>query len=81
MALIWKKGYFIFFIYQESVTKNSFSSYLNHIHTCILLTLLTLFCLTNFEKNKQIRIYQVWFHFGMIPGGDSYSRHFKTINK
>ena len=30
---------------------------------------------------KKIRIYQVWFVFGMIPGVDSYSRHFATINK
>ena len=29
---------------------------------------------------KKIRIYQVWFLFGMIPGVD-YSRHFGTINK
>ena len=36
------------------------------------------FGLTNFEK---IRIYQVWFLFGMSPGVDSYSRHFGTINK
>ena len=36
------------------------------------------FCLTNFEK---IRIYQVWFLFGMSPGVDSYLRHFGTINK
>ena len=30
---------------------------------------------------KKIRIYQAWFLFGMIPGVDSYSRHFGTINK
>ena len=30
---------------------------------------------------KKIRIYQVWFLFGVIPGVDSYSRHFGTINK
>ena len=36
------------------------------------------FCLTNYEK---IRIYQVWFLFGMIPGVDFYSRHFGLINK
>ena len=29
----------------------------------------------------KIRIYQVWFLFGMSPGVDSYSRHFGTINK
>ena len=33
---------------------------------------------------KKTRIYQVWFLFGMfgvIPGVDSYSCHFGTINK
>ena len=30
---------------------------------------------------KKIRIYQVWFLFGLIPGVDFYSRHFGTINK
>ena len=30
---------------------------------------------------KKIRIYQVWFLFGMIPGVDSYSRYFGTIIK
>ena len=36
------------------------------------------FCITKFEK---IRIYQVWFRFGVIPGVDSYLRHLGTINK
>ena len=35
------------------------------------------FCLTNFEKNTNLS----WFLFGMIPGVDSYSRHFGIINK
>ena len=30
---------------------------------------------------KKIRIYQVRFLFSVIPGVDSYSRHFGTINK
>ena len=33
------------------------------------------------QKQKQKRIYQVWFLFGMSPGVDFYSRHFGTINK
>ena len=33
------------------------------------------------KKKKENRIYHVWFLFGMIPGVDSYSRHFGTINK
>ena len=58
MALIWKKGYIwptfhIFLVTRESY-KNSFSTYLTHIYTCILLTLLTFFCPTNFEKNMNL---------------------------
>ena len=81
MALIWKKGYFwptfhIFKLPGESY-KNSFSTYFTHIQ--VFCSPYWLFCLTNFEK--KIRIYQLWFLFGVIPGVDSYSRHFWTINK
>ena len=78
-----KKGlfltYFSHFLVTRESYKNSFRTYLTHIRTCILLTLLT-FCLTNFEK-KKIQIYQVRFLFSVIPGVDSYLRHFGTINK
>ena len=67
---------FTFFSHQGKVMK--IPIYLTHIHTCILLTLLTFFALPILKK---IRIYQVWFLFGMSPGVDSYSRHFGTINK
>ena len=82
MALIWKKGYFwptfhIFYSPGKSY-KNSFSTYLTHIHTRILLTLLTFFALPILKK---IPIYQIRFLFGMSPSVDSYSRHFGTINK
>ena len=30
---------------------------------------------------KKIRIDQVWFLFGVIPGVDSHSHNFETINK
>ena len=69
---------FTFFSHQGKVTKNSFSTYLTHIHTHILLTLFTFFALPILKK---IQIYQVRFLFGMSPGVDSYSRHFGTINK
>ena len=69
---------FTFSSHQGKVTKNSFSTYLTHIHTHILLTLLTFFALPILKK---IRIYQVRFLFGMSPGVDSYSCHFGTINK
>ena len=82
MALIWKKKaifdlLFTFFSHQGKL-QNPFSTYLTHIHTCILLTLLTLFALPILKK---IWIYQVWFLFGMSPSVDSYSCHFGTINK
>ena len=69
---------FTFFSHHGKVAKNSFCTYLTHIHTRILLTLLTLFALPILKK---IRIYQVRFLFGMSPGVDSYSRHFGTINQ
>ena len=56
MALIWKKkGYFdlLFpFLVTRGSYKKSFSTYLTHIHTCILLTLLTFFALPIFKKKK-----------------------------
>ena len=71
---------FTFFSHQGKLQNlyNSLSTYLTHIHTRILLTLLTLFALPILKK---IRIYQVRFLFGMSPDVDSYSRHFGTINK
>ena len=68
---------FTFLVTRESY-KNSFSTYLTHIHTHILLTLLTVLALPILKK---IRIYQIRFLFGMSPGVDFYSRHFRTINK
>ena len=64
-----KKGLFLthfshFLVTRESY-KNSFSTYLTHIYTRILLTLLTFFALPILKK---IRIYQVRFLFGMSPG-------------
>ena len=71
---------FTFFSYQGKVTKNpSARISLTYIYFAHPIDLFKLFCLTNFEK--KIRIYQVRFLFGMIPGVDSYSRHFETINK
>ena len=81
IGLIWKRVIFdllfTFFGHREKLQK--FLQHLSHSHTCILLTLLT-FCLTNFEGKKN-RFYQVCFLFGVIPGVDSYSRHFGTTNK
>ena len=80
--LKWKKGYFdlpfTFFSYKGKLQK--FLQHISHSHTYMYfahpIDLLALPIL-----KKKIRIYQVWFLFGMIPGVDSYSRHFGTINK
>ena len=71
----------LLFTYFSHQGKDSSSTYLTHIHTCILLTLLPIFFLFTLPVLKKIRIYQLWFLFGMSPGVDSYSRHFGTINK
>ena len=55
------------FSYQGKLQK--FLQHIAHSHTRILLTLLTFFCLTNFEK---IQIYQVRFLFSMSRGVDSF---------
>ena len=71
--------YFSHFLVTRESYKNSFSIYLKHIHTRILLTLLT-FLPYQFWK-KQYEILDIRFLFGISPGVDSYSRHFGTINK
>ena len=76
-----KWGYFdllfTFFSHQGKLQK--FLQHKSHAHTRILLTLFTSFASPILKKT--VRIYQVWFLFGMIPGVDSYSHHFGTINK
>ena len=63
-----KGGYFdlLFtrFSHQGKRHKNCFSTYLTYIHTRILLTLLTFFALPILQK---LRIYRVWFLFGVSP--------------
>ena len=57
MALIWKKRLFLTYLSHFLVTRENYkkflSTYLTHTHTRILLTLLTFFCLTNFEKKYE----------------------------
>ena len=82
MALIWKRGfwtYFSHFLVTRESYKNSFSTYLTHIHTYMYFAHpINFFALPILKK---IRIYQVWFLFGVIPGVDSYSRHFVIDNE
>ena len=68
---------FTLFSHQGKLQK--FLQHISHSHTYTYFAHPIDFCChTNFEK---IRIYQVRFLFGMIPGVDSYSRYFGTINK
>ena len=51
-----KKGiltYFSHFLVTRESYKNSFNTYLTHIHTCILLTLLTFFALPILKKKYE----------------------------
>ena len=69
---------FTLFSHQGKLQK--FLQHISHSHTYTYFAHpIDIFALTVLEK--KLRIYQVWFLFGMIPGVDSYSRHFGTINK
>ena len=77
-----KKGLFLTYFSHFLVTREKLQKFLQHIshsHTYTYFAHpIDFFRLTNFEK---IRIYQLWFLFGMSPGVDSYSHHFGAINK
>ena len=77
-----KKGLFLTYFSHFLVTREKLQKFLQHIshsHTYTYFAhSIDFFCLTNVEK---IRIYQIRFLFGMSLGVDSYSRHFRTINK
>ena len=54
--------YFSYFSKQGKVTKNSFSTYLTHIHTRILLTLLTFFASPMLKKNTNLSdMVSLWY--------------------
>ena len=83
MALIWKKGLFLTYFSHFLVTKKNAKNPLAHISLTLSHTYMyfahpiDFFALTILK----MRIYQVRFLFGVIPGVDSYSRYFGTINK
>ena len=60
--------YFSFFLVTRGSYKNSFSTYLTHIHTRIFAHPIDFFTLPVLKKKKKKTIYQVWFLFGIIPG-------------
>ena len=69
---------FTFFSYQGKLQK--FLQHISHSYTYMYFAhpIDFVFALPILKK---IRIYQVRFLFGVIPGVDSYSHHFGTINK
>ena len=70
-----KKGYFVHF----SVTREKLEKFLQHISHSRTYTYFAL--RIDFFALPIKKKYQVWFLFGLIPGVDSYSRHFRTINE
>ena len=75
-----KKGLLLTYFSHFLVTSEKlqkFLQHISHIHTRILLTLLTFFALPILKKKN----YQIRFLFGMNPGVDSNLGHFGTISK
>ena len=76
-----EKGLFLTYFSHLSPGKSYkiFLQHISHSHSYMYFAHpIDFLCLTNLKKNMN---YQVWFLFGVIPGDDSYSRHFGTINK
>ena len=70
--------YFSHFLVTVRKKLQKFLQHISHSHTYLYFAHpIDFFALPIFK----IRIYQVWFLFGVMPGVDSYSRHFGTINE
>ena len=78
-----EKGLFLTYFSHFLATKEKLQKFLRHIshsHTYTYFAHpIDFFALPILKK--KIRIYQVRILFGMTLGVDSYSRHFRTINK
>ena len=74
------KGLFLTYFSHFLVTREELQKFLQHIpysHTYMYFAYpIDFFALPILKK---IPIYQVWFLFGIIPGVDSYSRHFGKL--
>ena len=82
MALIWKKDYFWPTFLHFLVTREKLQKILQHIsHSHTYTYFAHPIDFFAWPILKKMQIYQVRFLFGMSPGVDSYSRHFRTINK
>ena len=79
MALIGKHGFF-YLLFTFLVTRQKtqiLSAHISLTYTYFAHRI-DLFALPILRK---LRIYHVWFPFGVTPGVDSLSRHFGAINK
>ena len=82
-----KKGLFLTYFSHFLVTREKLQKFLHisysHTYMYIAHPIDFFFALPILKKKKKKKeqIYQVWFIFGRIPGFNSYSHHFGTINK
>ena len=76
---IFRPTFHIFFSHQGKVTKIP-SAHISLTYIHVFCSPYWLFCLTNFGKKKHDFI-RYGFSLVWVPGVDSYSRHFGTINK
>ena len=79
-----KKGLFLTYFSHFLVTREKLRKFLQHIfhsHAYMYFAYPIDFFFFALPIFFLTRTYQVWFLFGVIPGIDSYSRHFGTINK
>ena len=78
-----EKGLFLAYFSHFLVTREKLQKFLQHVSHSYTYTYFAhpIDFFFPFPVVKKIRIFQVWFLFGVIPGVDSYSRHFGTINK
>ena len=53
---------FTFLVTRKELQFSSFSTYLTHIHTCILLTLLTFFALPILKNTNLSGMVSLWYH-------------------
>ena len=85
-----KKGLFLTYFSHFLVTREKtqkFLQHISHLHTYTYFAHPIVFFFSFFffffalPILQKIRIYHVWFLFGVTPRVDSFSRHFGAINK
>ena len=70
---------FTFLVTREKT--QTFLQNISHLHTRILTYFAHPIDFIALPILQKLRIYHVWFLFGVTPGVDSFSQHFEAINK